>query len=57
MKPVVDDVRIQEIKELTTPAALLDTLPGSESTAQVADTARRGIHRILRGADDRLLQP
>ncbi len=55
MKPVVDDVRIQEIKELATPARILAELPGSESAARTTDAARRAIHRILHGADDRLL--
>mgnify|MGYP000851080943 FL=1 len=55
MKPIVDDVRIQEIKELATPAQVLREYPGSEATAQTTDAARRAIHRILHGADDRLL--
>ncbi len=55
MKPVVDDTRIREIKELTSPDTLLAALPGNETTAHVTDTGRRDIHRILHGADDRLL--
>lgn len=55
MKPIVDDVRISEIKELTTPAHILRDFPVSEVAAQTTDAARRAIHRILHGADDRLL--
>lgn len=55
MKPIVDDVRIREIKELSTPAQILQEYPGSETVAQTTEAARRAIHRILHGADDRLL--
>jgi 3-deoxy-7-phosphoheptulonate synthase len=55
MKPIVDDLRIQEIKELSTPAQVLQEQPGTETTALTTEAARRGIHRILHGADDRLL--
>ncbi len=55
MKPIVDDIRIKEIKELATPAQILRELPGSETAANTTDAARRHIHRILHGADDRLL--
>ena len=55
MKPIVDDVRIQEIKELVTPAQMWQEAPGSEMGAQTTAAARHAIHRILHGADDRLL--
>jgi 3-deoxy-7-phosphoheptulonate synthase len=55
MKPIVDDVRIKEIKELTPPAHLLREFPVSEAAAQTTFTARQDIHRILHGADDRLV--
>ena len=55
MKPIVDDVRIKEIKELATPAHVLREFPASETTAQTIYAARNAIHRILHGADDRLL--
>src|SRR5512147_3312669 len=50
-----DDLRIKEIKELLTPARLLEDFPISEKAAQTVFEARRDIHRILHGADDRLL--
>ena len=55
MKPIVDDVRIREIKELTPPAHLLREFPVSEAAAQTTFSARQDIHRILHGADDRLV--
>ncbi|MBV2234011.1 MAG: 3-deoxy-7-phosphoheptulonate synthase [Sterolibacterium sp.] len=55
MKPVVDDVRIKEIKTLAAPAQILKEYPGSEVAARTTEAARRAIHRILHGADDRLL--
>ena len=50
-----DDLRIKEIKELQPPARLLDDFPIGEKAAQTVFEARRDIHRILHGADDRLL--
>ena len=50
-----DDLRIKEIKELTPPTHLLREYPLSEKAANVTFEARQDIHRILHGADDRLL--
>jgi 3-deoxy-7-phosphoheptulonate synthase len=55
MKIHIDDVRIQEIKELVPPAHVLREFPASPKAAEVAYEARQAIHRILFGADDRLL--
>ncbi len=55
MKHIVDDVRIKEIKELSPPAHLLREFPATEPAAETTYAARAGIHRILHGADDRLL--
>jgi len=55
MKHIVDDVRIKEIKELSPPAHLLREFPATEATAATTFEARSAIHRILHGADDRLL--
>lgn len=51
----IDDVRIQEIKELVPPAHVLREYPATPKAAEVAYEARQAIHRILYGADDRLL--
>src|SRR5438046_1301478 len=55
MLPRTDDLRIKEIKELLTPATVMDELPLSEQAAQVTADTRQAVHRILRGEDDRLL--
>ncbi|NMG46544.1 3-deoxy-7-phosphoheptulonate synthase AroG [Azoarcus communis] len=51
----IDDVRISEIKELVPPAHVLREFPATPKAAEVAFEARQAIHRILYGADDRLL--
>ncbi|MCC6534930.1 MAG: 3-deoxy-7-phosphoheptulonate synthase AroG [Burkholderiales bacterium] len=51
----IDDTRIQEIKELLPPSHVLREFPASERTARTTFQARHDIHRILHGADDRLL--
>ncbi|HRQ46844.1 MAG TPA: 3-deoxy-7-phosphoheptulonate synthase AroG [Rhodocyclaceae bacterium] len=51
----IDDVRIQEIKELIPPSHVLREFPATPEAAEVAFNTRQAIHRILFGADDRLL--
>jgi 3-deoxy-7-phosphoheptulonate synthase len=51
----VDDVRIKEIKELSPPEQILREYPATESAANTTYATRQAIHRILHGADDRLL--
>ena len=50
-----DDLRIKEIKELVPPSHVLREFPISEKTAQLTYDTRQAVHRILHGADDRLL--
>jgi 3-deoxy-7-phosphoheptulonate synthase len=50
-----DDLRIKEIKELLSPDQVRRELPLSEKAAETTYEARRAVHRILHGADDRLL--
>ena len=54
-KLATDDVRILEVKELITPAALLVRLKESATSTQNILATRASIHRILHGEDDRLL--
>ena len=54
-KPNTDDVRIREIKELVPPAHVFREYPLSNRAAQTTYAARQAIHRVLHGADDRLL--
>jgi 3-deoxy-7-phosphoheptulonate synthase len=55
MKYQTDDLRIREIKELLAPAQVLREFPTNERAAQMVYETRQAIHRILHGADDRLL--
>ena len=55
VKVHIDDVRIAEIKELVPPAHVLREFPATPRAAEVSYEARQAIHRILYGADDRLL--
>ena len=55
MKYQTDDLRIKEIKELLPPGHLLGDFPITEKAARTVYEARQDIHRILHGADDRLL--
>jgi 3-deoxy-7-phosphoheptulonate synthase len=54
-KPITDDVRIREIKELVPPSHVFREYPVSSRAAQTTYAARQAIHRVLHGADDRLL--
>lgn len=54
-KSPVDDVRILEIKDLLPPAHVLHAFPASRQAVETVARARQDIHRILHGADDRLL--
>ncbi len=54
-KPNTDDVRIREIKELVPPAHVFREYPVSLRAAQTTFAARQSIHRVLHGADDRLV--
>jgi 3-deoxy-7-phosphoheptulonate synthase len=51
----IDDTRIREIMELAPPAHLLREFPASERAATTTFNARQAIHRVLHGADDRLV--
>lgn len=50
-----DDLRINEIKELLPPVALLEKFPASNNAAEIVSKTRAAIHNILRAQDDRLL--
>src|SRR5947199_5405629 len=51
----IDDTRIREIMELAPPAHRLREFPASDAAATTTYEARAAIHRVLHGADDRLL--
>ncbi len=50
-----DDLRILEIKELVVPAKVLSEFPITDAAAKTVAETRHAIHRIIHGADDRLL--
>jgi 3-deoxy-7-phosphoheptulonate synthase len=54
MPPYTDDLRIRSFAPLSTPAELLRELPCSEPMSDNVANARRALHRILHGEDDRL---
>jgi 3-deoxy-7-phosphoheptulonate synthase len=54
MPPYTDDLRIRSFAPLSTPAELLRELPCSEPMSNNVANARRALHRILHGEDDRL---
>jgi 3-deoxy-7-phosphoheptulonate synthase len=49
-----DDLRIRDIRELSTPEELSHEYPCGEQASATVSAARRGVQRILRGDDDRL---
>ena len=53
--PATDDLRIRAIRELAPPAHLMREFPCSARAAETTAGARDAIHRVLHGADDRLL--
>jgi 3-deoxy-7-phosphoheptulonate synthase len=55
MKHITDDVRIREIKELSPPAHILREFPTTDAAAETTYEARQALHRVLHGADDRLV--
>ncbi len=55
MEYKTDDLRIKEIKELLPPAQVLRDFAITRKAAETVYTTRQAIHRILHGADDRLL--
>ena len=50
-----DDVRINKIKDLLPPVALLERFPASEKAIKSVVSGRAAIHNIFNGKDDRLL--
>ena len=49
-----DDVRINKIKDLLPPVALIERFPSSKNATESVFAGRNAIHNILAGTDDRL---
>jgi 3-deoxy-7-phosphoheptulonate synthase len=50
-----DDLRITELRELASPAEVMREFPRTEAASRTVSAARRAVHAILHGADDRLV--
>jgi len=50
-----DDIRINKIKDLLPPIALLERFPSTENASKSVFEGREAIHNIFNGQDDRLL--
>lgn len=55
MQYKTDDLRIESIKSVTSPAEVCEEIPITESAAKTTYEARESIHNILQGTDKRLL--
>lgn len=55
MLSTTDDLRIRELKELSTPEQVMREIPRTLTATRVVMAARNAVHAILNGADDRLL--
>jgi 3-deoxy-7-phosphoheptulonate synthase len=50
-----DDLRISAVRALIPPQLLLEEMPADAKAQETVASARQAIHRVLHGADDRLL--
>lgn len=50
-----DDLRIESIKAVTSPAEICEEIPVTEAAAKTTYETRQAIHNILEGKDERLL--
>jgi 3-deoxy-7-phosphoheptulonate synthase len=55
MLSTTDDLRIREIKELSTPDEVMREIPRTLTATRIVLAARNAIHAVLNGTDDRLL--
>ena len=55
MLSTTDDLRIREIKELSTPEEVMREIPRTLTATRIVMAARNAIHAILQGTEDRLL--
>jgi 3-deoxy-7-phosphoheptulonate synthase len=55
MSDHTDDLRIREMRELSTPAEVMQAIPLNAQAAATVSAARAAVHRILHGQDDRLV--
>jgi len=49
-----DDLRIRDIRELSTPEQIMHEYPCTDTASSAVTESRAGLQRILHGEDDRL---
>ena len=49
-----DDLRIREIRELRTPAEVMNEFPRTDNATRTVIASRHALHNIIHGTDDRL---
>ena len=54
MLDTTDDIRIRDIKQLSTPAEVMREVPRTDIATRTVTAARRALHRIVHRRDDRL---
>ncbi|TIX65099.1 MAG: 3-deoxy-7-phosphoheptulonate synthase, partial [Mesorhizobium sp.] len=55
MLTTTDDLRVTDLKELSTPEEVMREIPRTLTATRTVTASRNAIHSILTGADDRLL--
>ncbi|TIU20324.1 MAG: 3-deoxy-7-phosphoheptulonate synthase, partial [Mesorhizobium sp.] len=55
MLTTTDDLRVKEIRELSTPDQVMREIPRTLTATRTVATSRNAIHSILTGTDDRLV--
>ena len=55
MLTATDDLRVTELKELSTPEEVMREIPRTLTATRTVSAARRAVHEVLTGMDDRLI--
>ncbi len=55
MLTTTDDLRVKELKELSTPDQVMQEIPRTLTATRTVTASRNAVHAMLTGADDRLL--
>ena len=55
MLPTTDDLRVNDIRDLSTPDQVMREIPRTLTATRTVSASRNAIHAILNGTDDRLL--
>ncbi|TIQ61311.1 MAG: 3-deoxy-7-phosphoheptulonate synthase, partial [Mesorhizobium sp.] len=55
MLTTTDDLRVKEMRELSTPDQVMREIPRTLTATRTVTASRNAIHAVLTGADDRLI--